>query len=127
MKNIFPIIFQVVFISCFYIGFFENVEGARNVSLFYIWLMIVATFVSASNKKTHEEQVKEANKRGVIPAWAHISIQCFVIFGLLWNAWWITAVVFLIAVGLIHNEWEKETKLRETLKQEQQKEIVINF
>lgn len=114
-----PFIINALFVICFYFGFVENVEGARNVALFYIWTIIAVVLTMAAYPDDEAKRIKKAKEPNVMPRSIHITIQFAVLIGLLWYGWWITAVFYVIAVAMIHKMWEDKDKLKAKLAAEQ--------
>lgn len=119
MKKFMPFIINALFVICFYFGFVENVEGARNLALFYIWTTIAVVLVTAAYPDEEAKRIEKAKQPNVMPRSIHITIHFAVLIGLLWYGWWITAVFYVIAVAMIHKMWEDKDKLKAKLAAEQ--------
>lgn len=104
MKKHIPLVINALFVVFLYLGFYNDIQGAKNVAVFYIWLTIVIGMLYLfvpKNEKNKTNAIK-------IPLPIIFVIQAFVLFTLIWNAWWWTAGLYFFAIALMHAKNDKE-------------------
>lgn len=104
MKKYLPVVINTMFVLFMTLGFYANIQGAKNIAVFYIWLNIVVGLLYLFVKN------KEENNKDLVkfPSSVLFSIEAFIVFTLIWNAWFWTAALYTLSMILLYTKREKE-------------------
>lgn len=86
-----------VFAALLYFGFYEQVEGALNVSLGIAWTASILSLFFLN-----DEVVASIRKKGFsVPYWVDFTFDLAVAGLLLWHGFFTTAIVYIIHMVII--------------------------
>lgn len=109
MKKYMPLIVNFLFLVALYFGFFQHVEGAKNIALFYIWINIVVALLYFHKNAKAPESTGQYIK---LPKFIKISIVVLTTFVLVWSAYWVTAVLYSLAMGVFIMKMENKQEAK---------------
>lgn len=89
-----------------YYGFFENVEGARNIAMLLAWAMIAMSFFLLS-----DTVINELKKKGrAMPASVNVAFDVTIALVFAWFGAWVTAVFWLVHLVIQEAAWKQVKK-----------------
>jgi len=104
------IIFHALMMACLYWGMFRDVEWARNIVVFMVWLNLFVVLLVLSIKDC---RVKMRDERGNIPQWAHIAYDVVTIVILAAFGWFVTAAAYAVSsflcLGILFGDLKTDT------------------
>lgn len=89
-----------------YLGLVENVDGARYVALFVIWLGNVAAFL-ALNSETRQCLAAEGR---AVPEWLSWLAAGGITGALVWHGYFVTGAFYLVASAIVSHLRSPEVK-----------------
>jgi hypothetical protein len=99
-----------LFAVLLYFGFIENIDGAKRLAIFMVWLLLVFTFFIFKD----EIQKKLQTRGRPVPAWMDVTYDIGVICFLIWfGAWW-TGIAYTLHAILCAVGWEMAMKKEKT-------------
>jgi hypothetical protein len=90
------IVFNGVFLTLIWFGFFEGVEGAKNIALFMVWLTIAITSAALLN----DDILKGAASKRTVPIPLSCATYAIATSILVWHGYIITGVIYFISTIL---------------------------
>ena len=86
-----------LFAVVLYFAYFEKINGAENIALFYAWFTIVFSFAARSDAviKSHKY------KKRIIPSWLNFCFDAGVTAVFVWFGAWITGIFYFIHIFLL--------------------------
>lgn len=109
MKIFRYIAFNTFFAVILYFGFFQGIEGAKNVALFFIWFIIIVSVILLASSK--EDKLKAGHKGRSVPVAVDMCFDIAIVSVLIWFDYWITGSLFFISAMLMTAYWEECHKL----------------
>ncbi len=105
MKLITYIFFNGILAASLYFGFFENVEGAKNIAYFMAWMNFITSLVYL-NDEAIKEFVKKKHSR-TMPVFIDVTLDIVVTAVFLWFGAFMTATVYVLHVIFSNAGWSK--------------------
>jgi hypothetical protein len=86
-----------------YFAIGQDVEGAKRVAVFAIWLEVIASLFLLSN-----DVLQSLNKksRPAVPSWVSMGVNMGVVFVLIWHGWVITGIAYCVHTILVQRRYE---------------------
>ena len=92
-----------LFAACLYWGFYVGVDGAKNVSIFYVWVAFALSLLSFSDEFVNHLKKKKPQ----VPRWLDYSFDLSVVFFLVWFGFIFSGIAYFIHLLLIQTAWNK--------------------
>lgn len=77
-----------------YYGLFGNLQGARYIFFFLVWLLVVRAICALCHKEKMQELMRRRGRP--VPVAVDIISDMTIMFMLVWTGHWITGIFFLI-------------------------------
>ena len=107
MKQFKYFIINGIFAACIYFGLFENIEGAKNLTLFIAWLSIIMSMFMLTDA-AQEALVKQGGPS--VPRWFDITLDIAVIGIFVWLNWTWTAAGYTLHMFMLIAAWQEVEK-----------------
>jgi len=115
MKLFRYLLINSLFVVCLYLGLYEEIEGFKNISIFYCWLAFIASVLALV--MTTEKNMKACSKKYTprpIAKWFDVSFDLLVTCTLIYYGFIFTGIAYLLHIAFIdyyHEQMEKQNEI----------------
>ena len=106
MKQFKYFLMNGIFVACIYFGLFENIEGAKNLTLFIAWFTSIMSLFLLTNAA--QENLVKVGK--AVPRWLDVTLDISIIATFVWFNWVWTGVAYTIHLLMVVAAWQEVEK-----------------
>jgi hypothetical protein len=102
------LLFDIIILIALTLGFFFDVQGAKNITLFVLWALSITGAIGAlilmvlgiGDTELQEAVKKQATKEVpyTLPQWLDVTMDIFILSVIVWFGHWVLGIFFLITV-----------------------------
>lgn len=100
MQALYALLFHAVFAAALAAGFFFDVDGARNLVLFYVWAILLPIATLSAMPPAISAAAKKPATPRPLPSWLRRGLLACYVVALVWAGSWPTAFALCLAVVL---------------------------
>jgi hypothetical protein len=108
MKSLRWALWNALFAVLVWLGLVEGVEGARNLTIFLVWVLFVLSLFALQ-----KDVIKEmADKPPSVPRWIDFTYDAAVLALIVWQGSWVLGIAYAIHMLAIAGMWSEVAKLK---------------
>jgi hypothetical protein len=95
-----------IFLSALWFGYETGISGARNVAVFMLWFLVIASLAGLSDGIRSKMRAKGPP----VPMWIDLIVDMSVTAFLVWNGHSVMAAFYLAHTIILHSAYSKPEK-----------------
>lgn len=96
--------------TCLWLGLIEGVAGALNIALFFLWVVVVASFATLNDDLRKKLAAKP--EFPAVPLWLDGFYDLGILCLLVWSGRWITGAGYAVSIVMHHGLFAAIEKIR---------------
>jgi hypothetical protein len=109
------LVINSVFVGFIILGTVYDVAGARNASIFFVWVFAVLSLGMASEKV--KKSLVEKKNWPSVPLCVEITFDVSILILLSWYGWFVTAGAYAVQACIMYSAVDDVTKMRKAAAQ----------